>query len=316
MIFCKGNLRSLHNLLELLGKYQTTSGQTVCRQKSKVYYGGGTLSRCRTITDLLGMEVSTFPDRYLGVQIMPGAVKYRHISNVVDKIKKQLSVWKGKMLSFQDRVVLINSVISSYAIHNMVVYKWPQKFIQHVERAIRNFLWSGDANTARKFVVGYDKICCLVKEGGLGITRMVVTNRALLMKFWWNIRSSTKKWARFLWAKYTTRAGIIKQYGVNSSILSGVRLVHTIVDRNTKVLLGDGRTTSLYFNVLHGNASIADMLGENDLDGTVMVYDILVNNNWQLQGIHAQNLVRDRVDIHNLPLLQGGTNCRVWMVSS
>ncbi|XP_026443729.1 uncharacterized protein LOC113343830 [Papaver somniferum] len=126
----RGNLRSLHNLLELLGKYQTASIQTVCHQKSKVYYGGGTLSRCRTITDLLGMEVSTFPDRYLGVQIMPGAVKYRHISNVVDKIKKQLSVWKGKMLSFQDRFILINSVISSYAIHNMVVYKWPQKFIQ------------------------------------------------------------------------------------------------------------------------------------------------------------------------------------------
>ncbi|XP_026399691.1 uncharacterized protein LOC113295576 [Papaver somniferum] len=106
---------------------------------------------------------------YLGVQIMPGAVKYRHISNVIDKIKKQLSVWKGKMLSFQDRVVLINSVISSYAIHNMAIYKWPRKFIQQVERAIRNFLWSGDDDTARKFVVGYDKICCPVKEGGLGI---------------------------------------------------------------------------------------------------------------------------------------------------
>ncbi|XP_026399704.1 uncharacterized protein LOC113295588 [Papaver somniferum] len=242
MIFCKSNLRSLHNLLELLGKYQTALGQTVFRQKSKVYYGGGTLSRCRNITDLLGMEVSTFSDRYLGVQIMPGAVKYRHISNVVDKIKKKLSVWKGKMLSFQDRVILINSVISSCAIHNMAVYKWPQKFIQ--------------------------------QEGGLGITRMAVTNRALLMKFW---------------------------------------LVHTILDRNTKVLLGDGRTTSLYFDVWYGYASIADMLGENDLDGTAMVCDVLVNNNWQLQGIHAHNLVRDVFDIHNLPVLQGGTDCRVWM---
>ncbi|XP_026442641.1 uncharacterized protein LOC113342260 [Papaver somniferum] len=114
-------------------------------QKSKIYYGGGTLSRSRTITDLLGMEVSTFPDRYLGDQIMPGAVKYHHISNVVDKIKNHLSVWKRKMLSFQDRVVLINFVIASYAIHNMVVYKWPREFVMQCERAIRNFLWSGDS---------------------------------------------------------------------------------------------------------------------------------------------------------------------------
>ncbi|XP_026428839.1 uncharacterized protein LOC113324765 [Papaver somniferum] len=245
----EGNLKSLHNLLAFLGKYQTTSGQTVCRQKSKVYYGGGSSSRCRTITNLLGMEVSTFPDRYLGAQIMPKAVKYRHICNVIDKIKKQLAVWKGKMLSFQDHVVLINSVIASYDIHNMDIYKWPRKFILQCERVIRNFLWSGDLETARKFVIGYDKVYCPVKEGGLGITSMTVTNRALLMKLCWSIRSSNKKWARFLWAKYTTRKGRVKQYAVNSSILPGVKLVHSLVDRNTKVFIGDGRNTSLYFDV-------------------------------------------------------------------
>ncbi|XP_026459760.1 uncharacterized protein LOC113360468 [Papaver somniferum] len=262
----------MHNLLSLFGKYQVASGKTVCHQKSKVYYGGGSLSRCRTITKLLGMEVTTFPDRYLGVQIMPGAVRYRHISNVIDKIKKQLYVWKGKLLSFQDRVVLINSVIASYAIHNMAVYKWPKKFIQQAERVIRNFRWSGDAEFARKFVVGYPKVFCPLKEGGLGIISMDVTNNALLMKFWWSIRSSNKQWARFLWKKYTTRLGKIKQYGVKSSILPGIRLIHTVVDRNTEVLLGDDRSTSLYFDVWYGNESISDMLGE--------ICDIVVHNNW------------------------------------
>ncbi|XP_026437049.1 uncharacterized protein LOC113335131 [Papaver somniferum] len=180
----QGNMKSLHNLLALLGKYQSASGQTICRQKSKIYYGGGSLSRCGTITNLLGMEVTTFPDRYLGVQIMHGAVKYRHICNVIEKIKNQLSVWKGKLLSFQDKVVLINLVIANYAIHNMAVYKWPRKFVQQAERVIRNFLWSGDAEVARKFVVGYPKVCCPLKEGGLGITSMVVTNKALLMKLY------------------------------------------------------------------------------------------------------------------------------------
>ncbi|XP_026442694.1 uncharacterized protein LOC113342340 [Papaver somniferum] len=313
MLSKRGNMKSLHNLLALLGKYQSASGQTVCRQKSKIYYGGGSLSRCETITNLLGMEVTTFPDRYLGVQIMPGAVKYRHICNVIEKIKNQLSVWKGKLLSFQDRVVLINSVIASYAIHNMAVYKWPRKFVQQAERVIRNFLWSGDADVARKFVIGYPKVCCPLKEGGLGITSMVVTNKALLMKLWWSIRSSNKKWARFLWAKFTTKQGSIKLYGVNSSILPGMKLIHSIVDKNTKVLIGDGRSTSLYFDVWYGNECIADMLNETDLDRNVKVSDIIVNNAWMMQGDHIQNLVRAGVDLTNLPLLQGGNDCRVWM---
>ncbi|XP_026420049.1 uncharacterized protein LOC113316031 [Papaver somniferum] len=311
--FDTGNLRSLHNLLALLGKYQTASGQTVYHQKSKVYYGGGSLSRCRTITNLLGMKVATFPDKYLGVQIMPGAVKYSHISNVIDKIKNQLAICKGKLLSFQNIFVLINLVISSYAIHNMVVYKWPKKFIQQAERVIRNFLWSGDAEVARKFVVGFPKVCCPLKEGGLGTTSMAVTNEALLMKLWWSIRSSSKKWARFLWAKYTSRLGRIKKYGVNSSILSGIRLIYPTVDRNTKVLLGDGRNTSLYFDVWYGNECITDMLGDNDLDSTVMVSVVIVNNAWQVQGDHAKNLARAGVDLNNLPVLQGGADIRVWM---
>ncbi|XP_026399685.1 uncharacterized protein LOC113295569 [Papaver somniferum] len=263
-------MNSLHNILAFLGKYQLASGQNVCRHKSKIYYRGA-LSRCRTITNLLGMEVSTFPNRYLGVQIMPGAVNYRHISNLIDKIKNQLVVWKGKMLSFQDRIVLINSVIDSYSIHNMAVYKWPIKFIRQVERVIR-------------------------------ITSLAVTNRALLMKLWWNIRSSNKKWARFLWSKYTSRLGRLKHYGVKSSILPGIRLIHSTVDKNTKVLLGDGRNTSLYFDIWYGNESIADMLGETERD---------------VAGDHVQHLVQHLVqagvDLNNFPTLQGWTDCRVWM---
>ncbi|XP_026433434.1 uncharacterized protein LOC113330842 [Papaver somniferum] len=304
MIFCKGNMKSLNNLLVLLGKYQAASGQTVCRHKSKVYYCGGSLSRCRTITDLLDMSVTTFPDRYLGVQIMPGAVRYRHISNVIDKIKNQLAVWKGKLLSFKDRIVLINSVIASYTIHNMAVYKWPKKFIQQAERVIRNFLWYGDAEIARKFVVGFPKVCCPLKEGGLGITSMEITNRAMLMKLWWSIRSSQKKWARFLWVKYTYTCGRLKRYGVKSSIFPGIKVVQNLVDKNTKVLLGDRRSTSLYYDVWYGTQSISDILGNYELDFSTKVSDILIDNALHLHGVHGQVLMSADVEASNLPALR------------
>lgn len=63
---------------------------------------------------------------------------------------------------------------------------------------------------------------------------MTVTNKALLMKLWWSIRSSNKKWARFLWAKFTTRTERIKLYGVRSSTLPRVRMVHDLVDKKLK----------------------------------------------------------------------------------
>ncbi|XP_026399699.1 uncharacterized protein LOC113295582 [Papaver somniferum] len=263
----QGNSKSLHNLVDLLGRYQRASGQTVCRQKSKIYYGGGSSSWCNYIAYYLGMSVATFPDRYLGVQIMPGIVRYRHISNVVEKIRNQLAGWRG-----------------SYYIHNMAIYKWPRKFILQCERAIRNFIWSGDSNINRVVVVAFDKIYCPFEEGGLGLTHMATMNKALIMKLWWKIRNSTKKWALFLKAKLFDRKGCIKHSGVKSSILSCLRSVYNCVEKNIKVLIGDAR-----------------------------VSDILKDGLWDIPEIHLQYLIVAGLELNRMPIPMGGADVRVWM---
>ncbi|XP_026378408.1 uncharacterized protein LOC113272826 [Papaver somniferum] len=311
--FDTGNQKSLTNSLRLLEVYQQASGQRVCREKSKIYFGGGSLHRRQAIANFLGMGVTFFPDRYLGVKVMPGRVKYSHISNVVDKLKDHLSVYKGKMLSFQDRVVLIKSVLASYDIYNMVVYRWPVKFVKQSERVIRNFLWSGDSDLAKSFVVGYDKICSPVKEGGLGLTSLSNMNKALIMKLWWSIKTSKKNWARFMESKYTCRDGRLKMAGVKSSILPGIRWVHTEVMRNTKSLIGDGRETSLFFDVWYGSVTLAEVLQRTDLDRRARVSDIIVQNQWHLEGEHMRDLASAGVARANLPIRLMGSDERIWM---
>ncbi|XP_026443245.1 uncharacterized protein LOC113343177 [Papaver somniferum] len=55
LLLAKGNMMSLINLVKLLGDYQQASGQRVCREKSKIYFGGGSLHRRQSIVDFLGM---------------------------------------------------------------------------------------------------------------------------------------------------------------------------------------------------------------------------------------------------------------------
>ncbi|XP_026399694.1 uncharacterized protein LOC113295578 [Papaver somniferum] len=307
----QGNSKSLHNLVDLLGRYQRASGQTVCRQKSKIYYGGGSSSWCNYIASYLGMSVATFPDRYLGVQIMSGIVRYRHISNVVEKIRNQLAGWRGRLLSFHDHIVLVKSVIASYYIHNMAIYKWPRKFILQCERAIRNFIWSGDSNINHVVVVAFEKICCPFEEGGLGLTRMDTMNKALIMKLWWKIRNSTKKWVLFLKAKLFDRKGCIKHSGVKSSILLGLRSVYNCVEKNTKVLIGNGRDTSLYYDIWFDKTSIVEVLNDYSLDGTARVSDILKDVLWDIPEIHLQYLIAAGLELTRMPIPMGGSDVRV-----
>ncbi|XP_026428612.1 uncharacterized protein LOC113324504 [Papaver somniferum] len=276
--FDTGNMMSLTNLVKLLCDYQQASGQ-----------------------------------RIFGVKVMPVVVKYSHISNVVDKLKDQLSVYKGKMLSFQDLVVLVKTVLSSYVIHNMAVYKWHVKFVKQCERVIRNFLWSGDSNLARAFVVGYDKICSPVREGGLGLTSLSNMNKALIMKLWWSIKNSTKKWARFLESKFTCRDGRLKLDGVKSSILPGIRWVHTEVMCNTKSLIGDGRATSLFYDVWYGTETLEDVLQQPDLDRNARVSEIIVLDQWQLEGVHMHDPVSAGVDLESLPRRHTCSDRKIWM---
>ncbi|XP_026397133.1 uncharacterized protein LOC113291861 [Papaver somniferum] len=248
LVFCRGNLQSLQSLLNLLDMYQKSSGQCVNFVKSKFYFGGGSNSRARAISIFLGMERAFFPDKYLGIQLKPSIVRHIHVRKVVEKIMDKFAGWKGKLLYFQARLVLIKSVISSYVIHSMAVYKWPCSIIKKVERAIRNFLWSGDAEKRKHFTVLYDSLCCSRREGGLGIPRLLDVTKDMLMKLWISIRDSDKTWARFLSAKYLKNNGNMIDYKLGYSVFPEIRLVYNFVQKHTRAIIGDGASTYLFFD--------------------------------------------------------------------
>ncbi|XP_026451781.1 uncharacterized protein LOC113352131 [Papaver somniferum] len=266
---------------DMLGMYQRASGQYVSYAKNKFYYGGGTGSRAISIANYLGMERAFFPDKYLGIQLNPGIVRHIHVRQVVEKIMDKLAGWKSKLLSFQARLVLIRSVISSYVIHSMAVYKWPCTVIKQVEKVIRNFIWSGDAEKLKYFTILYDDLCCSRREGGLGLKKLLDVNRAMLMKLWVSIRDSDKIWARFLREKYFNLNGNLIDYKLGSSVFPGIRLRLGIFSK-----------------------------GPNDF--TAKVSDILVDGAWAIPPRVRDLMIHCNIDIENLPLIAGGDDYKIW----
>ncbi|XP_026417277.1 uncharacterized protein LOC113312755 [Papaver somniferum] len=142
---------------------------------------------------------------------------------------------------------------------------------------------------------------------------MATMNDALLMKLWWKIRTSKKKWGGFLRARFFGRNGCIKANGLKSSILSGIKKVYKIVESNTKVLLGDGRDTSLYYDAWLSNRCIADILNDYTLDRNTLVSAILIEGQWQIPVEHLDHMVDAGLDVNQLPTLLEGGDSRIWM---
>ncbi|XP_026416903.1 uncharacterized protein LOC113312360 [Papaver somniferum] len=315
LIFCRGNLQSLQNLVTILGMYKRASGQCVNFSKSQFYYEGGSNSRAVEISNFLGMGRAYFPDRYLGIQLKPVIVRIIHVRQVVEKIKDKLEGWKGQLLSFQARLVLIKSVISIYIIHSMVVYKWPCMAIKQVDKAIRNFLWSGDAEKRKYFTVRYDSLCCTKSEGGLGIKKLLDVNKAMLMKLWISIRDSDKIWERFLKAKYFNGNGNLIDYKLGLSVFPGIRLVFNFVQKHTRSIIGNGENSSLFFDNWCGDFSIAKKLGissKGPKDFQAKVCDIIVDGIWAIPQATRNLMLRCNIDEDNLPIIDVGDEYKIW----
>jgi hypothetical protein len=65
---------------------------------------------------LFGYDIDSFPFRYLGIAIHFQKLRNGECKPIEDRVEKNLGSWVGKMLSYEDRLILINSVLTSLLI--------------------------------------------------------------------------------------------------------------------------------------------------------------------------------------------------------
>ncbi|XP_026434040.1 uncharacterized protein LOC113331560 [Papaver somniferum] len=88
-LFCNGDRRNLKRLLRTLEEYQKASVQEVNLSKSKCFVGGTSNTRKIQVAADCGMVLSDFPDKYLGVIIIPGLIRTHHCSSGQKKVSKE-----------------------------------------------------------------------------------------------------------------------------------------------------------------------------------------------------------------------------------
>jgi len=121
---------------------------------------------------------------------------------VEDRFQKKLSSWKGKLLSYGGRLVLINSVLSSIAMFMMSFFEVPKGILKKLDFYRSTFFWQGD-NHKKKYRLSKWGILCLPKDqGGLGIMDLEVQNKCLLSKWLYKLINEDGVWQQLLRKKY------------------------------------------------------------------------------------------------------------------
>ncbi|XP_026458773.1 uncharacterized protein LOC113359335 [Papaver somniferum] len=239
----------------LIEKYQHSSGQMINKAKIKCFIDGTNSTRKQQISNIVGMDISNFPDKYLGIILAPGRVTTEMVWPIVLMLQSKLASWKGRLLSFHDRLILVKTVLSSYPLYNMAVYKWPSSVIKIREKLIRNFLWSGNGEVRKYKTLSWKKICVPYTEGGLGIRRLKVLNKILMMKMMWKLVYSSDEWALFFTAKFIDKYGIWFSKWKLSSVREGLQWAWLNLQEDISWKIGNGASISVWFDNC-GNDSI------------------------------------------------------------
>ncbi|XP_026383538.1 uncharacterized protein LOC113279035 [Papaver somniferum] len=192
----------------------------------------------------------------------------------------------------------------------MLVYKWPSRVIKECERIIRNFVWTGDPSKRKQVTLKWNKVCSPLSEGGLGIRRLEVVNKALIMKLFWKIQQGTNEMVKLFQAKFKNKNGDWISYYKKSSIWQGIKWVIAEVQEGTRCLVGNGETISVWKNKWIQDKALEERFQNHTYIQQFLrmkVAGLILEGEWVIPSE-----MMEMIDINELPALSGGEDKRIW----
>ena len=108
---------------------------------------------------IFNYPTQSLPITYLGLSLTMGRPKKIKWLLFIEKVRKRLAGWKGRMLS-GGRITLINAVFSAIPIYFLSFFPLPTWVEREIDSKRRNFLWHGVHREGKGFcLVNWKWVC-------------------------------------------------------------------------------------------------------------------------------------------------------------
>jgi hypothetical protein len=179
IIFLDHNLEKALNMKLILCIFEQLSGLKINFRKSEIFCFGKAKEEEEQYKILFGCESGTLPFKYLGIPIHFRRLKNGEWKPVEDRFERKLSSWIGKLLSYGDRLVLINSVLASLPMFLLSFLELPKGVRKRLD-FFRSLFWQSDGHKRKYRLTKWNIICRPKDQGGLGIEVLEIKNQCLL----------------------------------------------------------------------------------------------------------------------------------------
>nr|GEX46447.1 hypothetical protein [Tanacetum cinerariifolium] len=191
-LFAHGDVDSVSVIKNALFVFKEASGLVPGLPKSTAYFCNVPKFTKIAILQTLPFEEERLPVKYLGVPLVSSRLIFRDCKGLLEKVQARIDDWKNKSLSAAGRWQLIRSVIGSMHVYWASVFILPSRVLLDIEQLMRAFLWKGRAKVA------WEVLCLPREEGGLGVQRLDLFNKALMVSHIWKLLTLKES----LWVKW------------------------------------------------------------------------------------------------------------------
>jgi hypothetical protein len=133
---------------------------------------------------IFGWESGSLPLKYIGIPIHYRTLRNAEWNPIENRFASKLGCWWSKMLSYGDRVTLINSVLISLPMFMLLFLEIPigvRKRLDYYRSKF--FFWQSDEHKKKYRLSKWNILCRPKDQGGLGIKVLKLKNKCLLSKW-------------------------------------------------------------------------------------------------------------------------------------
>jgi hypothetical protein len=257
ILFMEHDIAKAINMKLILSFFEQLSGLKINFHKSEIFCFGEAQDMEHQYRNIFGCETGSLPFRYLGIPIHYRALRNAEWNPVETRFASKLSCWRGKMLSYGDRLVLINSVLTSLPMFMLSFLEIPVGVRKRLDYYRSRFFWQSD-ETKKKYRLSRWNILCRPKDqGGLGIEVLELKNKCLLSKWLFKLLSEEGMWQQLLYNKYLKNKTLSQvEAKPSDSQLKGLMHVKKEFFNRVFFKVGNGMTVRFWEDVWMGDAPL------------------------------------------------------------
>ncbi|GJT84747.1 putative RNA-directed DNA polymerase, eukaryota, reverse transcriptase zinc-binding domain protein [Tanacetum coccineum] len=250
-LFAYGDTHSARTIMDALDEFKLVSGLVPSLSKSTAYFGNVLNHTKLAILQILPFEEGRLPVKYLGVPLVSSRLVFRDCKELIKKVEGRINDWKNKSLSIAGRLQLVQSVIASMHVYWASVFILPSRILLEIEQLMRGFLWCQGGLSRGKAKVAWEVVCLPKDEGGLGIRRLDLFNKALMTTHIWKLLSMKESlWVKWI-HKYKIRDRNFWELPCRGNMTWGWRKIlqlRPLIREFFKYKIGNGNNVSLWYD--------------------------------------------------------------------